>query len=925
MPKFREIDESDDDDIEDLEFPFHERPMTLEERDEFIKKYCSVKPSHKSIEERDEILRKSKEKLMTSEEKQSDIDTSTAYLEKTHLKDCGTIQEKPIKMWLPHIRGTHIESERQFMKVIRNDFPGVEKHTNFHKYFQQIGLHIKTINEFDRRKTVTYHELGKFAENINGSSSTIEAWVLQGAKPSIYVLLNEHALSKDEGLALVSGIKEKLKGLDSLEKMDQHLEHPHHKTNTMTIPSFMKDYETARGFYRFIEAIVEGGIINDVASHVGVSGQKARQYTRDHRLPRLIRKVLSTALENTTDFHEIEHIPSEEEFEILLDHHPHLKEIEDFDIMNHEILAYLRLKTMQREGNLPDVTQEELSKIFNIPSARLNLYLSGKSSPRLFQMVGVHERARREYEKKLGTFALEHRIDPTLVFENLKQFNDFHNIPIIEFASSIREIFEKSELSCKIQWIDLKPFTPTGQEWMRKIDDTCVKIRSELEVEVNKQLGIHDTSDKHFRIGVADHKVYLRIQDTLETNWIKLFSGELFYFHNTKTKDRLLSDAKIRLGLKGDTHFSRLVHQLTDYNKSVTKQGINTDLQTDSSHVKGATLGFLLDSCDIGIHKIESEIAFIGRIDRHGIRNPTFSEDHSDIDKTFARIFGAGLSDGHIDKFRVFCYCDASKERIEIFEEYFEFFGDVDSTESFRDGVFELRYPSVIGRALEQRGFPVGDKTVQNTGLPEFILNGTLECITEYVKQLWVEDGHFTWTKDTVLFGWTRAVTLLDPEKDVKYNRESEITFELIDFIHKEGTYYERFCGKIHPHYKISGGKLRRLKRSSDITKVRIADNLLDIIDRTKPQLMTDEQIIMENRGVVTKSTCTEVNHFIGTGRVSALWRARTRGKDDVMRIAILAPPADIQKNKKVRDWIETELDRYTRISNELREKGWVI
>ncbi|MHA2023687.1 MAG: hypothetical protein ACTSWQ_08515, partial [Candidatus Thorarchaeota archaeon] len=759
----------------------------------------------------------------------------------------------------------------------------------------------------------------------NGSSSTIEAWVLQGAKPSIYVLLNEHALSKDEGLALVSGIKEKLKGLDSLEKMDQHLEYPHHKTNTMTIPSFMKDYENARGFYRFLEEIVEGGIINDVASHVGISGQKARQYTRDHRLPRLIRKVLSTALENTPDFHEIEHIPSEDEFEILLDHHPHLKEIEDFEKMKHNAFAYIRLKTMQRDGTLPDVAQEEFAQQLDISSPGVNLYLSGKKRPRLLQMIGVHEHARLEYEKKLGVFALEHRINPTLVFENLKQFNDSQDIPIIEFASSIREIIEESELSCKIQWIDLKPFTPTGQEWMRKIEDTCVTIRHALEVEVNKQLGLHDTYDKLFRIGVADHKVYFRVQDTLETNWMKLFSGELFYFHNTKTKDRLLSDTKIRLGLKGDTHFSRLVHQMTDYSKSITKQGINSDLHPIASHVRGATLGFLLDTCDIGIHEIESEIAFIGRSDRHGIRDPTFSEDHNEIDKTFARIFGAGLSDGHIDQFRVFCYCDASKERIEIFEEYFKFFGDVDYTETFRDGVFELRYPSVIGRSLEQRGFPVGDKTVQNMGLPELILNGAFECITEYIKQLWVEDGHFTWTKYTVLFGWTRAVSLLDPEKDVKYNRQSEITKELIEFIHNEGTYYERFSGKFHPHYKVLGGKLKRLKQSSDPKKARIADNLLDIIFRTKPQLLTDEQIIMENRGVVTKSTCTEVTHYIDTGRVSTLWRAKTIGKDDAMRIAILSPPDDVQKNKKVRDWIETELDRYTRVSDELREEGWKI
>ncbi|MHA1637701.1 MAG: helix-turn-helix domain-containing protein [Candidatus Thorarchaeota archaeon] len=70
MPKIREYDE-DDDDIEDLAFPFHERPMTLEEADAFINKYCSVEPSRKSIKEPDEIIRKIRPKdgIETNESK----------------------------------------------------------------------------------------------------------------------------------------------------------------------------------------------------------------------------------------------------------------------------------------------------------------------------------------------------------------------------------------------------------------------------------------------------------------------------------------------------------------------------------------------------------------------------------------------------------------------------------------------------------------------------------------------------------------------------------------------------------------------------------------------------------------------------------------------------------------------------------------
>jgi len=45
---------------------------------------------------------------------------------------------------------------------------------------------------------------------------------------------------------------------------------------------------------------------------------------------------------------------------------------------------------------------------------------------------------------------------------------------------------------------------------------------------------------------------------------------------------------------------------------------------------------------------------------------------------------------------------------------------------------------------------------------------------------------------------------------------------------------------------------------------------------------------------------CEEIIHYIGTGRVSVLFRAATRSLDDAMIVALIAPPDDTVKRMKV-------------------------
>jgi hypothetical protein len=521
----------------------------------------------------------------------------------------------------------------------------------------------------------------------------------------------------------------------------------------------------------------------------------------------------------------------------------------------------------------------------------------------------------------LSSLALEHRIEPELVYRELCQYRNLEKIDIDALTTSLQIIYEQTSISSKVRWIDLQKYVPSGQEWFKRLVKTCEKHKLHIENGLNKQLGLTDKSIR-LRLGLAKSRIYLRLENVVDTDWMQLYSDEMFHFHSPDCIEKLLSESKARLDIKGNISLSRLIHQITDYNKSITKQGMNSDLHHNASYVKGSTLSLLLDSCDMTVQDIEDDIASIGRIDRHLIRNPRFSEDPLEIDKAFARLFGAGLSDGHINQFRVFCYSEADANRIRIFQRHMDFFGDIDYTiETDENGNREVRYSAVIGRILEKRGFPVGDKTVQNRGIPDFILNGPIEVQVEYLRQLWAEDGHFiSGGKNHTYFGWTRGISLLDPEKDLKYNNESSITPEMIQLIEKYGTYHEKFDGRFYPRFLLDAGKLKRHDEIETPEERELARRLQMTIYGAKPSLLISEEYLLESIGVKSISSPTEIWYYLGTGRVSVLWRARTKTRDGAMMVAIQAPPDDVEKRLKVQSWIESQQSRYQRVLSELEK-----
>ena len=869
-----------------------------------------------TTEERDDIIRKYNADFLGESSKDT--------------REIQEIKEREVKFWRPQIKGTPVDSEEEVITILQDLIPGIFKHQRFDNLRHQISMHMRTTQEFGHRNRVTYREIADFAKQNEYPSSTIEAWVLQGVQPNSYRIINENALTKEKAEILVSEIRERLQGLDTQTRLDKGLDTPHHEMRMKTLPNFNKDYENACGFYRFLDELGDGGVLSDIAKRVGIDRLDARRYIEERSIPRVIRKVLNQSLDEIEAIKERPLIKDEVQYNQLLCRQPHVLDLEGFSDMDRHMRGYLKLKEMQQSDTLPDIPQEELAEMLDISGSRLNLYLSGKSAPRLQFTLLLHEDLRLIYEGKLPPLAFENRIEPESVFRELHQYKDLETPDIDTLAASIRTIYEKTDISSNVRWLDLHRYAPTGQEWFKGVANFCENNCSEIEQALNQQLGFDKHSPQRLRLGVISSRVYLRLENIRETDWMQLYNDEMFHFQGQETVDVLLSMAKERLDIKGEISLSRLVHQVADYDRTITKQGMNTDLHSQASYLKGSTLSLLLDSCDLTIQDIQDEIFAIGRFDRRLIRNPEFSDDALEINLAFARLFGAGLSDGHIDQFRVFCYCEADVDRIRIFKKHVEFFGEVDYTETIDEkGTHDLRYSSVLGRMLENRGFTVGDKTVQNRGIPDFILNGPIEVQIEYLKQLWPEDGDFARiTESHYSFRWTRAVALIDPEKDLKYGIERSSEQEIVSIIQKYGTYTEKNSfpnRESYPRYILTSADLSEFAKCKDTTVSGPTSWLYSLIESNKPLLMRHEQALLDSFGVDTRDAFEDITYYVGTGRVSALFRAATKSLDDAMIVALIAPPDDKRKRMKVIKWVLSDSARYQRIRDEVLAKGFQI
>ncbi len=872
MPTFREIDEPDDDDIEDIEKPFHKRPMTLEERDRFFEKLNGP--------------------------------------------------ERDVTTYTPEVRGLALESYDHLEEVLRDEFPGVLKHRDISYLMQQAKFHWATIEKFGERNKVTNIEISIFAKSIGAPEATVRAWITKGTFPRIYSLF-EKSLTGSEGQLKTAEIRSRLGGVDCHEEFDDRMNHPYHERHTKIAPSYTSDYESARKFYRFLDELEDGGLLRDIARRVDIGQPSLHRYVNEKRIPRLIQVAMKEPLEVNTSLDELG-ISSEARLDELYLDHPYVMDMDRFPEMDKRARVYIRVKELQAKGELPDLKQRDYAKILGISNGQLSHYLSDKKIPEMFHILAVNMRARRRHESRLASEVSDHRIDPSLTYEKLKHLKDIENPSASDIASAVEDIYHTSGLTSKVQWVELTPYQKyTGPHWLRDIASSIEKQRGAIEESLNERLGILQGPDRRLRIGVVENKLYFRLQDVSKYNWMHMYQNEIFHFHTPEQKQLHLRNTLNRLGMRGGVILSRLTEQIADHTRHEMNGRPKYDLLPDNSQMRGKSLELALDVTGTRIQDIQSQIQQVGRGD-FGIREPQFPENPIEIDSMFSSILGAGLSDAHIEKGSDgFVYTELDKTRVEIFLKQVQQFGRVyHNHKILSNGVARIRFSSTFGRLIEQRGMLKGDKTFQNQGFPDWLKQAPPEVLQKYYGPMWAQDGNFYIDKGgQARFQVDRGVALRDPGKSEIYGIAHRATLEHAHFVRDHGIKKED--ERFGIRRLLTNGRLKELENSSDDTIARIASGLREVVDSNKSELMNDEMNGLGTLGIQTADYFAYLTYYENSGRLSTLWHCQTTTKDDVMRACIMCPPEDVRKRGMVEDWIASRPTLRQKIMDELiKEKG---
>ncbi len=708
--------------------------------------------------------------------------------------------------------------------------------------------------------------------------------------------------------------------------------------------SFEKDDHHARAYYAIKELLRSGELshLSARAQYRALSEQFSVEwgtikpwFTKGsfprniHRLGTLEHSRLKTELGiEPTEKLSRQYIPSDlNEYEELLRIHPYTREHPDFETRDRYARVYFEVMPF-REAH-PDMSLTKTSEKFDITKGAVLSWIYRKAVPCIIQQLATYERFRIESESTIPQEGKGHQISPTIVYETLKPLHNLEDVSPTTIAESINRFCEMIPNDQQMVFAYLKPHHRSiDPRWLIDVGKSVEKNLSEVEQTLNER---ESDGNVRYKLGVVERTLYIWKRNIDHFGYLELFNDECFYFSKADGRE-LIDDAHKHLNLKGNHSFSKLLRQMTDIDEGSRKSvGIVTsDLRHDRNHLFGETLRFILDVTQRNLHDIAPKIRAIGQQEQ--IKTPRIIEG-TELLILMARLYAITASDGHVGrKWNFLGYSEYNEDRIEIVNELVQSFGEVRYSYFYEKGkkflVFPtkdeagLRFPHVLGRLMIKLGMPSGDKCIQNVGLPDFILNGSLEIIRAYLEEVIPEDGYFSFSSKHQMIGIGRNLVLYDIMKDESYDFIQKLAPEHIKLIQKYGTEKK---GKLVKGKGLAIGTIRELASSKDTEESIIASQLLRISLETPNSLLNDEHKIIVSLGLrCPRPRLRGVTWFETTNRVSSTWSLCLGDQISIAKWGILALPNDERKRKTLLQWMRGKPEKVRIAYDQLRRDGYV-
>ncbi|MHA1956853.1 MAG: hypothetical protein ACW968_07985 [Candidatus Thorarchaeota archaeon] len=689
-------------------------------------------------------------------------------------------------------------------------------------------------------------------------------------------------------------------------------------------PSFERFYNQARIYYKIKKELQKGNLHNlsarqrwkILASRHGVSEYTVKGWFAKGKLPRLVNTVISSEYQKIRQERnrqpkrgDVETPDSLNAYLILLRRHPYLMDRPGFERNNQSIKAYFEMKDLLKQN--PSLKTSELTRILNVPRGMVGRWRLGKTIPRLLTQLMKNEGIRRKLEHEMPSEAFDQWIDPSSVYQSLRDVGINGLMDIERIADALKNLYIRMGSHSPVSFAHLKPYNmQDGPRWLLDISNEISLHREEIVNALNEKLGFDVDSNTELRIAIVDTTLFFWNYMTSEFDSLSLLAEELFFFNKGHRK-MLSNRARKLLGLRGDYNFSELIRQICNYAQTgkASEDGIISDLKSSSSHLMGKVLKFFLSIMRKDLKDIEHIIERIG-VGQQIVRPVFLDEDSLLI--LMSRLFAIIGSDGSVEQNGRLYYYEKDPNRRQRVRDLVGVLGELHTpvikNKDGSEGGFRL--PNILGRLLIRLGMVVGDKSLQHMKLPDFIKYGTALVQHAYLEELIPEEGWISISDDDYpRIGLSRTVVLYDPLKGSKFGHVPKLTADHVQFIRENGKRKVRSYGKsgvADVFRELSMGELQKYQKSDNLHDVKMAHEIESIVRSNSSKYLDDEVFLCESIGIMMREPEPSlISMSEATDRISVKWQTRTVSREDVAMWGIVAPPNDVRKRKILKDWMQ--------------------
>ncbi len=752
-------------------------------------------------------------------------------------------------------------------------------------------------------------------------------------------------LSEEEKEQIRNAIKDSMK----TEDLEKHLKMHRESIDDDDQDEKIRDAETFIRVREALENLEDPEGLDELSEELGIDRENLEKLADDANAPELVKDIWNLEVERRwaeillgqlnnlsgnsgagvreNPLESVENlswdkrciIVTERQYEESLARHQHLRFRLDFDDRDNDVRVFFKLKLSLEQGK---VNQKGFAEEHNIAVRKIRRWAREEEVPSFLSELHRLELKRLyvganggppevciESTGDVRKLAARHGREKKVDYELCEKYFSV----LAEPETLQKDLALKYEVSDTTisQWLrDTEPRDISDlrrQEEERILEEWYRQRKLRLPLE-----GRLENTERYIR-RISEREVLEFELNPDRMSLLHMYHDQFFYFNDINSFASLLADVKEALTGNRGGELRSTAERLERLMDDVFGPHKVPRVNITKMRIRGDHLEFLLSVSNRSIRDLEGEISKITTENgMGGIPNPKFPS-REDLLVIWARVIATIVCDGSLKKTAAVAYHEPEIARIEIFERTVQRLGEVFLDPQWRKdhNCYIAHLPAVIGRVLQELGLPTGDKTIHNPEIDLSLFRESWEALCAIIEDSIPQDG-------TVLpraISWTFSNALNAGNKREAYDFEPILDNEEVALI-KEFGKPRRKC------WSLEWGDIDRLAKSADRVTSRLALSIAEKIMQNPNRLVKNMQDIAATLGVKVAISPGTLRLMRKSDRVSISWYARTRTIDDMIRLALIAPPNDVRKRRLLSGYLEERHEQVSQIRAELIRRG---